>query len=70
MPEPKWHRELTPYQWRVLVCACLGWALDIMAGFDIGSWIPRPAIATIGSIYLLGLLVLWWARETKGQEPD
>ena len=33
MPEPKWHRELTPYQWRVLVCACLGWALDIMDGF-------------------------------------
>jgi MFS family permease len=33
MPEPKWYRELTPYQWRVLVCACLGWALDIMDGF-------------------------------------
>jgi len=33
MAEPKWYRELTPYQWRVLVCACLGWALDIMDGF-------------------------------------
>jgi len=33
MPEPKWYRELTPYQWRVLVCACLGWALDIMDGY-------------------------------------
>jgi MFS family permease len=33
MPEAKWYRELTPYQWRVLVCACLGWALDIMDGF-------------------------------------
>ena len=25
--------RLTPYQWRVLVCACLGWALDIMDGY-------------------------------------
>jgi hypothetical protein len=33
MPEPKWYRELTPYQWRVLVCTCLGWALDIMDGY-------------------------------------
>jgi hypothetical protein len=33
MSEPQWYRELTPYQWRVLVCACLGWALDIMDGY-------------------------------------
>lgn len=33
MTEPKWYRELTPYQWRVLLCACLGWALDIMDGY-------------------------------------
>ena len=33
MPETKWYRELTPYQWRVLLCACLGWALDIMDGY-------------------------------------
>lgn len=33
MPEPKWYRELSRYQWRVLVCACLGWALDIMDGY-------------------------------------
>ena len=33
MAEPKWYQELTPYQWRVLVCACLGWALDIMDGY-------------------------------------
>lgn len=33
MPQTKWYRELTPYQWRVLVCACLGWALDIMDGY-------------------------------------
>lgn len=33
MAEPKWYQELTTYQWRVLVCACLGWALDIMDGY-------------------------------------
>jgi MFS family permease len=33
MPEAKWHQDLTPYQWRVLICACLGWALDIMDGY-------------------------------------
>jgi hypothetical protein len=47
-------------------------AAPFMAGALIsvhGSF--APAIATIGSIYLLGLLVLLWARETKGQElPD
>ena len=33
MNETKWYRDLTPYQWRVLICACLGWALDIMDGY-------------------------------------
>ena len=33
MIEPKWYSEITPYQWRVLICACLGWALDIMDGY-------------------------------------
>lgn len=33
MNETKWYQEITPYQWRVLVCACLGWALDIMDGY-------------------------------------
>jgi MFS family permease len=33
MTEAKWYHELTPYQWRVLVCASLGWALDIMDGY-------------------------------------
>ena len=33
MSEPKWYQEITPYQWRVLICACLGWALDIMDGY-------------------------------------
>jgi len=33
MNETKWYQDLTPYQWRVLICACLGWALDIMDGY-------------------------------------
>ncbi len=33
MNEEAWYRGITPYQWRVLVCACLGWSLDIMDGF-------------------------------------
>jgi len=33
MIQAKWYSEITPYQWRVLVCACLGWALDIMDGY-------------------------------------
>ncbi len=33
MTEPKWYQDLTPYQWRVLICASLGWALDIMDGY-------------------------------------
>ncbi|MFQ5849792.1 MAG: MFS transporter [Candidatus Binatia bacterium] len=32
MTEEVWYREITPYQWRVLVCAWLGWCLDIMDG--------------------------------------
>ena len=33
MPESKWYQELTAYQWRVLICTCLGWALDIIDGY-------------------------------------
>src|SRR4030095_12740264 len=33
MIAPKWYSEITTYQWRVLICACLGWALDIMDGY-------------------------------------
>ena len=33
MADSKWYQDLTPYQWRVLLCACLGWALDIMDGY-------------------------------------
>lgn len=33
MTDTSWYSEITPYQWRVLVCASLGWALDIMDGY-------------------------------------
>jgi MFS family permease len=33
MTNETWYRDLTPYQWRVLICASLGWALDIMDGY-------------------------------------
>ena len=33
MSETRWYSGITPYQWRVLVCAWLGWCLDIMDGF-------------------------------------
>ena len=33
MIAPKWYSQITTYQWRVLICACLGWALDIMDGY-------------------------------------
>ena len=33
MADSKWYKDLTPYQWRVLLCTCLGWALDIMDGY-------------------------------------
>ena len=33
MAESKWYHDVTPYQWRVLYCTCLGWALDIMDGY-------------------------------------
>ena len=58
MPEPKWYRELTPYQWRVLVCTCLGWALDIMDGYLYAiilfpaisdPWGQRKALLSVGT---------------------
>jgi MFS family permease len=33
MTKPRWYQDLTPYQWRVLICASLGWSLDIMDGY-------------------------------------
>lgn len=33
MNEIPWYRGISPYQWRVLLCVLLGWALDIMDGY-------------------------------------
>ena len=71
MNEPKWYRELTPYQWRVLICACLGWALDIMDGY-LYAIILFPAMsdllgtaesATIGLYggFVLSIFMIGWA---------
>ena len=71
MPEPKWYRELTPYQWRVLVCTCLGWALDIMDGYlyaiilfpamsDLLGTTESAVIVWYGGI-VLSIFMIGWA---------
>jgi len=71
MPEPKWYQELTPYQWRVLVCACLGWALDIMDGYlyaiilfpamsDLLGTTESAVIGWYGGI-VLAIFMIGWA---------
>jgi MFS family permease len=71
MPEPKWYRELTPYQWRVLVCTCLGWALDIMDGYlyaiilfpamsDLLGTTESAVIGWYGGI-VLSIFMIGWA---------
>ena len=71
MNEPKWYQELTPYQWRVLVCACLGWALDIMDGFlyaivlfpamsDLLGTSESAVIGWYGGI-ILSIFMIGWA---------
>jgi MFS family permease len=55
--EPKWYADLTPYQWRVLICACLGWALDIMDGY-LYAIILFPAMSDLlgtGESAVIGL---------------
>jgi len=71
MPQPTaWYRELSPYQWRVLVCACLGWALDIMDGYlyaivlfpamrDLLGTSESGAIGWYGGIVLSIFMVGW-----------
>jgi MFS family permease len=70
MPETKWYRELTPYQWRVLICACLGWALDIMDGYlyaiilfpamsDLLNTSENAVIGWYGGIVLSIFMVGW-----------
>lgn len=69
--EPKWYSDLTPYQWRVLVCACLGWALDIMDGYlyaiilfpamsDLLGTTESAAIGLYGGI-VLSIFMIGWA---------
>ena len=71
MAEPKWYQEITPYQWRVLICACLGWALDIMDGY-LYAIVLFPAMsellgttqsATIGWYggIVLSIFMIGWA---------
>jgi MFS family permease len=71
MNEPKWYSEITSYQWRVLVCACLGWALDIMDGYlyaiilfpamsDLLGTTESAVIGLYGGI-VLSIFMIGWA---------
>jgi MFS family permease len=71
MNEPQWYQELTPYQWRVLICACLGWALDIMDGYlyaiilfpamsDLLGTTESAVIGLYGGI-VLSIFMIGWA---------
>jgi MFS family permease len=71
MVEPKWYQDITPYQWRVLVCACLGWALDIMDGYlyaiilfpamsDLLGTTQNATIGWYGGI-VLSIFMIGWA---------
>ena len=71
MNEPKWYSEITPYQWRVLICACLGWALDIMDGYlyaiilfpamsDLLGTTESAVIGLYGGI-VLSIFMIGWA---------
>src|SRR5262245_52901202 len=71
MSEPKWYSDITPYQWRVLVCACLGWALDIMDGYlyaivlfpEMSDLLGTTESAVIGwhGGMVLSIFMLGWA---------
>ena len=43
MPKYAWYRELTRYQWFVLMVCCIGWMFDTMAQ-QIFSLARKPAI--------------------------
>ena len=71
MIEPKWYSEITPYQWRVLICACLGWALDIMDGYlyaiilfpamsDLLGTTESAQIGLYGGV-VLSIFMIGWA---------
>jgi MFS family permease len=70
MSDTKWYQELTAYQWRVLVCTCLGWALDIMDGYlyaiilfpamsDLLGTAESAVIGWYGGIVLSIFMVGW-----------
>ena len=71
MAEPKWYQDITPYQWRVLICACLGWALDIMDGYlyaiilfpSMSELLGTTQNATIGWYggIVLSIFMIGWA---------
>ena len=71
MADSKWYHDLTPYQWRVLLCACLGWALDIMDGYlyaiilfpamsDLLGTTESAVIGWYGGI-VLSIFMIGWA---------
>ncbi|HEY7712942.1 MAG TPA: MFS transporter [Candidatus Binatia bacterium] len=71
MTEAKGYGELTAYQWRVLVCASLGWALDIMDGYlyaivlfpamtELLGTTESAAIGWYGGI-VLSIFMIGWA---------
>jgi MFS family permease len=71
MADPKWYQEITPYQWRVLICACMGWALDIMDGYlyaivlfpamsDLLGTTQSATIGWYGGI-VLSIFMIGWA---------
>jgi len=71
MVDSKWYQDLTPYQWRVLLCACLGWALDIMDGYlyaiilfpamsDLLGTTQSSSIGWYGGI-VLSIFMIGWA---------
>jgi len=70
MSELKWYQGITRYQWRVLICACLGWALDIMDGYlyaivlfpamsDLLQTTESAAIGWYGGVVLSIFMVGW-----------
>ena len=71
MAESKWYQDITPYQWRVLYCTCLGWALDIMDGYlyaiilfpamsDLLGTTQNSTIGWYGGI-VLSIFMIGWA---------
>lgn len=71
MTEAAWYRGITPYQWRVLICAWLGWSLDITDGY-LYAIILFPAMSQLlgttesGAIgwyggIILSIFMIGWA---------